>query len=350
MRNCFKSAPSAEARAEYQAAMINAEADCNRLELELKGCPVLCITEPSRVGMAMLLENQQGETCAIMTPEARGSVAITVGQGAGNLALYCSAYSGSAYEDSRVTRAPVSLKRPCLSILWMMQPDVLSNLLDAKDMVESGLLPRFLIVQFGAQPMPDQERRPKVADAVKAAWWERVRDLIEAYRLREKEPTIVETSEDALREFWNFRKSLAARMRPGGDLTDVDTFVRRWEEQAKRVALVLHAGLHGKCAAEHELSATTASDAIEIVRWFGDQQLELLHSHRFGWLRTKAEKLHKTLLRHPGRRATLGELAKSHCWRKEEVAKLVDLYPDLLRAEETPPGTRGKPTVRVFAV
>ena len=72
-------------------------------------------------------------------------------------------------------------------------------------------------------------------------------------------------------------------------------------------------GGYGKCAGEHELGATTASDAIKIVRWFGDRQLELLHSHRFGWLRTKAEKLHKILMRHPGRQATLGALAKSHC-------------------------------------
>jgi hypothetical protein len=235
-------------------------------------------------------------------------------------------------------------------MLWMMQPDVLSKLFEVREIVESGLMPRFLIYQCGDQSMPDQERRPRVATTVKKAWWELVHDLIKEYRLREHPPAIIETSEGALREFRKFRKELATKITPVGDLADVDTFVRRWEEQAKRVAPVLHAGLYRKCASEHELSASTARDAIEVVRWFCDRLLEILQSRRFDWLRKKAENLRMTLLRHPGHRATVGELSKSHCWRKEDVLQLVDMFPDLLRAEETPRGTRGKPTVRVYAV
>ena len=231
-----------------------------------------------------------------------------------------------------------------------MQPDVLSKLLEAPEMIESGLLARFMFYQCLHQPMSRMERRPKVAITVKQAWCELVGNLTSEYRMSERSPVIIATSEDALHEFRKFGSESAVRTAPGGDLTDVAVFVRRWEEQAKRVALVLHAGLHVRNAAEHELSDATARDAIEVVRWFGDRQLELLHTRRFDWLRTKAEKLHKILLRHPDHRATVGELSKSHCWRKEEVMQLVDLFPDLLRAEQTTRGTRGKPTVRVYAV
>ena len=350
----FTSPVSDETREHFRRELILATAECDRLKRELGRCPKLCVTEPTRVGMAMLLESQQGESCAIMTPEGRGSVEIMFGRGSGggsaSTGFYCAAFSGSSYDDPRATRAAVHLARPCLTVLLMVQVDVLSGLLDTKRMVDSGLLPRFLPFQLGDEPVPEPEVRSRVAKDVKVAWLELVHGLIKEFRLREKEPAFVNAGEDALREFRAFGKEAAARSCPGGDLADIAPFARRWAEQAKRVALGLHAGLHGKEAAEHGLSAATARDAIEVLRWFGGRQLELLHSRRFAWMREKAEQLHKTLQRHPDRHATVGELSKSHGWPKEQVLQLAGLFPDLLRVEETPPGTRGKPTVRVHAL
>jgi hypothetical protein len=60
------------------------------------------------------------------------------------------------------------------------------------------------------------------------------------------------------------------------DLRDVTTFAARWTEQAWRIAVCLHAGLHGAHTHEQELELATAQCAIELADWFAAQQLEIL--------------------------------------------------------------------------
>jgi hypothetical protein len=64
------------------------------------------------------------------------------------------------------------------------------------------------------------------------------------------------------------------------DLRDVTTFAARWNEQAWRIAVCLHAGLNGRQAHEGRLELATAQAAIELAEWFAGQQLEILSAGR----------------------------------------------------------------------
>jgi hypothetical protein len=64
------------------------------------------------------------------------------------------------------------------------------------------------------------------------------------------------------------------------DLRDVTIYAARWDEQAWRIAVCLHAGLHGAHAHEHTLDLDTAKRAIELADWFASQQLEILSASR----------------------------------------------------------------------
>jgi hypothetical protein len=64
------------------------------------------------------------------------------------------------------------------------------------------------------------------------------------------------------------------------DLRDVTIYAARWNEQAWRIAVCLHAGLHGAHAHEHKLELDAANRAIELADWFAAQQLEILFASR----------------------------------------------------------------------
>jgi hypothetical protein len=64
------------------------------------------------------------------------------------------------------------------------------------------------------------------------------------------------------------------------DLRDVTIYAARWNEQAWRIAVCLHAGLHGARAHEYNLELDTAKRAIELADWFAVQQLEILSAGR----------------------------------------------------------------------
>ena len=68
--------------------------------------------------------------------------------------------------------------------------------------------------------------------------------------------------------------------RKAGELADVSQYASRWCEQAARLAISLHAGLHGVTAHRHPLTLETADNAVTLAKWFVDQQLNLLAKGR----------------------------------------------------------------------
>ena len=68
--------------------------------------------------------------------------------------------------------------------------------------------------------------------------------------------------------------------RKTGELTDVSQYASRWCEHAARLAITLHAGLHGDTAHQHPLVLETADNAVTLAKWFADQQLGLLAKSR----------------------------------------------------------------------
>ena len=65
-----------------------------------------------------------------------------------------------------------------------------------------------------------------------------------------------------------------------GELRDVTSFAARWNEQAWRTAVCLHAAEHSAAAHDHQLNLETARRAIAIADWFAIQQLEILSAGR----------------------------------------------------------------------
>jgi Protein of unknown function (DUF3987) len=76
-----------------------------------------------------------------------------------------------------------------------------------------------------------------------------------------------------------------------GELRDVTTYAARWNEQAWRIAVCLHAGLHGEDAGERMLAADTAASAIALTDWFANEQLRILARERHAARRAKLDEV-----------------------------------------------------------
>lgn len=104
-------------------------------------------------------------------------------------------------------------------------------------------------------------------------WVALVGSMIKIYRLA-GEPFTIEPTPEARRMMDDHHNQIVERR--NGDLRDVTTFAARWNEQAWRIAVVLHAGLHGEHAGERAMSGDTAASAIAIADWFAGEQLRIL--------------------------------------------------------------------------
>jgi hypothetical protein len=191
--------------------------------------------------------------------------------------IYLKAFSGDYCRVDRQGRDPVTLQRPCLAALWLVQPDKVESLLAERSLTDGGLIPRLLVCHTRAQPRPEVDGIQGIPPATAEAWHALVQQTIRAFRLAREPFTLEPTPEarEAMRD--HFNRIVKRRL---GDLRDVATYAARWGEQAWRIAVCVHAGLHGEHAREHALDVDTARKAITIANWFADEQLRILAGGR----------------------------------------------------------------------
>jgi len=251
----------------------------------------------------------------------------------------------------RKSSLPVILSRPCLAVLWMIQPDKLREMLGKAALTDSGMMPRFLLCDTKAEPVDEPEHWPVIDEATTAGWSAVIRELARTFRARGKEPLTIKTASGVQAMLRDYHNELAAKRRTGGDLADVSSYAARWSENARRVAVVLHAAEHGASAPYEKLATETAENALKIVRWFSAQQLQVLAAGRHERRASRLESLKAALSLYPEQRATLRDLERRNGIAKDEAASLARAFPAVLVLETVKPAGRGRPseTVRLVA-
>jgi hypothetical protein len=191
--------------------------------------------------------------------------------------IYLKAFTGDRCKVDRQTRESILVESPCLSALWLTQPDKLESLLAERSLSDGGLIPRILACHTNCEAQEITQDAPEVPPTVENAYRDLVRDLIETYRFNDI-PFTIEPTAEALQAMNAHHNAIVERRR--GDLRDMGIYASRWNEQAWRIAVCLHAGEHGAHAHEHNLELDAAKRAIELADWFAAQQLEILSASR----------------------------------------------------------------------
>jgi hypothetical protein len=203
--------------------------------------------------------------------------------------LYLSGFSGDFIRVDRQGRETVVLNHPCLALCWFIQPDLLATMLGEESLSASGFLPRLLLCHTQATPRRIEGEAQALSDHTRGQWAQLVSGLLATFHDAEKPHRITAAPEAAalLTEFHNHVVD-----RRAVDLADVGAFAARYAEQAWRVAVVLHAVLHGAEAGGHTLTLETAQHAVGLVEWFSAAQLDILAKGR----RAAAEKVEEEVI------------------------------------------------------
>ncbi len=261
--------------------------------------PRLCCEDVTTEKLAVMLASNQ-EQLASLSPDAGSVVNNLLGRYSKldrtDEGIYLKAFSGDNCRVDRQGREPVLLERPCLAALWLVQPDKLETLLAKTELTDGGLIPRLLVCHTHAQPRPIVRGAKGIPADTVDAWALLVNKLIEAFRLA-GEPITIKPTPEALKVLEDHHDSIVGRRLE--NLRDVTTYAARWNEQAWRIAVCLHAGLHGENAGDRMLDEDTAANAIALADWFSDEQLRILARGRYAARRAKRNEVLALLADNP---------------------------------------------------
>lgn len=261
-------------------------------------------------------------------------------------AIQVKSWSGDPHKENRVNRESVNLLEPCLSATLAVQKDLLDNLIESESLRSSGLTPRFLMAVF-EENYRDRSRHDPGVDEMKAESYQAaIQEIAKAYVLRRNEPTqevkMTEGALDVLEDYTNKCGRLGCE-----GLQQLSAFVKRWAENAHRIALCLHVMEHRGGAEDHLLSVETMQHAVRIQDWFNARQVEIFMPKLENRLNKERDKLAARLGKACGMTVTVRELTKSG-FREDELRRLVQKFPDLFEWEVQPAGpTGGRPSSRI---
>ena len=333
---------------EAKRAKINEEV--KRIELEQRELesllhpPTLSCEDITNERLADLL-SKNDEQLTSMSSDALAIVNILQGRynklNRTDESLYLKAFSGDPCVVHRMSREPIYLKSPCLSALWLTQPDKLQSLLDEKSLNEGGLIPRILPCHTNCEPREIGEDPLPIPVNVEKAYAGLIFGLLNAYRLAH-EIYLVNPTAEALRMLNDHHDAIVVKRR--GELRDVTAYAARWNEQAWRIAVCLHAGIHGGQAHTQPLSLETVKNAIEIADWFAAEQLRILNAGRMQRRVEGLEKLKKLIVQQYDGEAAVRDLQRRNNFKSDEVRQLAKRFPRVLVIEKRQNEKGGRPS------
>ena len=188
--------------------------------------------------------------------------------------IYLQAFSGDSVVVDRQSREALNLREPCLSLLWLVQPDIVEKMLAEAALQVGGFMARLLMCHTNATPQEWTNDATGVPETLRQQWAAFILDLLQCYRTSGAHHTIT-VSPAVWERFRAYHNPIVRRVN-GQDLSDLKAYAVRWTEQAMRLSLVHHVGLWGKQAHEHPLSLQSAEAGIAIGEWFAGQQQEVL--------------------------------------------------------------------------
>jgi hypothetical protein len=305
--------------------------------------PAFVVSNATSEAVARALSVNPGNAAAVMSPDARGAIGILEGRYAKNggmdLDLYLSAFSGDAMTYLRRGSECFTIKAPCLTVFFAVQPDKLTDLCANPEFLESGLAARFLMVRCGGA---SGDEGAEVENGIVGQWEGIVREALEL-RAAADADAVIDLDGDAM----EIRKALAAdqkRMLRESKTPALDSLMSRVAEQAQRIALLMHVARNGRRAPEFPVSADEMRGGEAVARWFLPKAAELLAPATTAAAEKDRQKVLRVFAEKGVKQITARILRSNHGIFEETVERLAAAYPRQFRLHRKKGETGGRPS------
>jgi hypothetical protein len=254
-------------------------------------------------------------------------------------------FTVNAHKIHRISRESVSLKKPCISLLLLVQENILRAAFANTRLVMGGFLARcFTALCHLKMQEETEETSIPLSEELLGRWRALMRELYFTFRCADSS---VEVKVDPTVRVLSRRQYSAIARMANGKFRDIRSFAVRWVEQTWKLALVLHAGLYGAGCAAHILSTDTFKAAQSISRLFCKEQLKVLGVLRSEQLRKTHHRLQELFLENDNEPMRLRTLEKTHGLDRGDVKDCVGAYSKIYGVAEVKP-PRGLRSTQVF--
>lgn len=240
--------------------------------------PRVVVEDVTSQKLATMME-ENGETLASLSPDARGAGKILLGRyNEGNLDedIYLKAFSGDSCRQDRIGRLGASLDDPALTIVWATQPDLFDQLFNSKVSSTSGLACRFLPIRIDGCLNTASYEEESAATGPLEKFTDLIDGLLAGYHQHTSEAHTISADSKAREVISTYQRRIWERISEG-ELAHIGGFALRWAEIAWRLTLIFHCAENGEAAHLKFVSEQTAANAVQVMKWFARHQQELLN-------------------------------------------------------------------------
>lgn len=286
--------------------------------------PDFIVKNATSEAMIKAMESSGGEIFSVCE-EARDSIYIVAGnyrkQGDDTETLN-SGWCGEPIKHNRIVNGISSVPNPCISLLWMVQNDVIDSIVTKNkgSFIGSGFLGRFIYCK-GAPKVIPKSKEIIPLDELAISKWENL--LNETYELRKKGETIwFDADKEAFEYFWDFDAFNTRLM--NGKLRTQAALLGKARENAIRLAVIF-----AQAEGATQITADIAKRACRVVSYSICVSVVLFSSGMLPEIEKDRAKMDAMIRQNDGFYKKISFFDQYSSLRTERVEFIVHTFPNL---------------------
>lgn len=286
--------------------------------------PDFIVKNATSEAMIKAMEESGGEIFSVCE-EARDSIYIVAGnyrkQGDDTETLN-SGWCGEPIKHSRIVNGVFNVPNPCISLLWMVQNDIIDNIVakNKGSFIGSGFLGRFLYCKGAPKTVPNSKEIIPLDESAIAKWEKLLNDT---YDIRKRGETVwIDTDQEAFEYFWDFDAFNTHLM--NGKLRTQASLLGKARENAIRLAVIF-----AQAEGATQITADIAKRACRVVSYSICVSVVLFSSGMLPEIEKDRAKMDAMIRQNDGFYKKISFFDQYSSLRTERVEFIVHTFPNL---------------------
>ena len=286
--------------------------------------PDFIVKNATSEAMIKAMEESGGEIFSVCE-EARDSIYIVAGnyrkQGDDTETLN-SGWCGEPIKHSRIVNGVFNVPNPCISLLWMVQNDIIDNIVakNKGSFIGSGFLGRFLYCKGAPKTVPNSKEIIPLDESAIAKWEKLLNDT---YDIRKRGETVwIDADQEAFEYFWDFDAFNTRLM--NGKLRTQASLLGKARENAIRLAVIF-----AQAEGATQITADIAKRACRVVSYSICVSVVLFSSGMLPEIEKDRAKMESMIRQNAGFYKKISFFDQYSSLRSERVEFIVHTFPDL---------------------